>query len=103
MALHQVLYDPSEAADALLQAVSPDIPSTTAHSSSRTGATERRDWRISSILARRGSALISARVTGLIGRTGSTRTDTQFGSLGSGCAPRTTRMIPTTALSDMLW
>src|SRR6478672_13177651 len=75
-----------------------------AHSASRTGATDSRDWRISSILARLGSALIAASVTGFAsGRTGATLTDTQAGSLGSGAGPRTTRMIPTTALSAMLW
>ena len=55
------------------------------HSSSRTGATDRRDWRISSIFASAGSALISASVTGRgSGRTGSTRTRTHSGALGSG-------------------
>src|SRR3954470_8246867 len=39
------------------------------HSSSRTGATDSRDWRINSILARRGWALICASVTGGRGRT----------------------------------
>jgi hypothetical protein len=59
---------------------------------------------MSSIFARRGSALISASVTERgNARTGSTRTETQFASLGSGCASRVMRMIPTTALSDMLW
>src|SRR6185437_115060 len=82
----------------------PPISRTTFHSSSRTGATDRRDWRISSIFESRGSALISASVTGRgRGFTGSTRTDTQSGSFGSGCASRVMRMIPTTALSDMLW
>src|SRR5690348_8746182 len=76
--------------------------STTSHSSSRTGATDRRDWRISSIFARRGSALISASVTGRGSAfTGSTRTRTQSGAFGSGSASRVTRMIPTTALSDI--
>ena len=45
---------------------------------------------------------IMVTVTGAIGRTGSTRTETQFVSFGSGCASRVTRMMPTTALSDML-
>src|SRR5581483_6081768 len=58
------------------------------HSSSRTGETERRDSRISSILASFGSALISFSVTGPSGRTGSTATETQSGSFGSGCASR---------------
>ena len=57
--------------------------SNTFHSSSLTGATDRRDWRISSILASRGSALISASVTGRAnGLTGSTRTEIQLESLG---------------------
>jgi hypothetical protein len=56
------------------------------HSSSRTGATDSRDWRISSIFASFGSALIALRVTGPSGRTGSTATDTQSGSFGSGRA-----------------
>src|SRR4029078_8832209 len=82
----------------------PAISRTTFHSSSVTGATDSRDWRMSSILASLRSALISASVTGRGGgRTGSTRTRTQAGALGSGSAPRVTRMIPTTALSDMLW
>src|SRR5207253_8162020 len=48
------------------------------HSSSRTGATDRRDWRINSILASPGSALICLSVTGPNGRTGSTAIETQF-------------------------
>ncbi len=55
----------------------------TFHSSSVTGATDRRDWRMSSILASRGSALISLSVTGRAnGWTGSTRTETQLESSG---------------------
>jgi hypothetical protein len=73
------------------------------HSSSRTGETERRDSRISSIFASFGSPLICFSVTGASGLTGSTCTDTQFESLGSGAASRVTRMIPTTCRSSPLW
>ena len=48
------------------------------HSSSRTGATDSRDWRINSIFASLGSALIASSVTGRASaRTGSTATETQ--------------------------
>jgi hypothetical protein len=57
---------------------------------------------MSSIFASFGSALMSFSVTGSMARTGSTRTETQSASLGSGCASRVIRMIPTTALSVML-
>jgi len=62
-----------------------------------------RDCRISSIFASLGSALICLRVTGRSSaRTGSTFTDTQSESLGSGAASRTIRMIPITERSSML-
>ena len=61
----------------------PAISRTTFHSSSRTGATDNRDWRMSSIFASLGSALISASVTGRCsGFTGSTRARTQSGAFG---------------------
>jgi hypothetical protein len=75
-----------------------------AHSSSRTGETERRDWRSISRPARRGSAFIAFSVTGRSsGHTGSTATETQFESFGSGAAARATRITPTAALSAPLW
>src|SRR4051812_41939220 len=56
------------------------ISRTFRHSSSLTGDTDSRDRRISSIFARAGSALICFSVTGPSFRTGSTATETQFGS-----------------------
>ena len=66
---------------------SPPSPASSSHSSSRTGATDRRDWRISSILASPGSALIVGQRHRLpSGRTGSTGTLTHAPSSPSGCA-----------------
>ena len=57
------------------------------HSAARSGSTESRDWRTRAISARRGSALIRARVTGSAnGATAATSTMPKrpLGSLGSG-------------------
>ena len=80
----------------------PAMSSTLRHSSSRTGATDRRDWRISSIFGELGLGLDVLQRDRADLRTGSTRTDTQSASLGSGRASRVIRMMPTTALSVML-
>ena len=74
------------------------------HSSSRTGATESRDWRISSIFARLRLGLdLGERHRPPSGRTGSTATDTQSGSLGSGCGAARDAHDPDHRLVGMLW
>src|ERR1043165_5186145 len=79
-----------------LRAVQAAIPRIVIHSWSLTGETDKRERRTSSIFERLGSALIALSVTGPSGFTGSTATDTQFASFGSGWAPRLIRIIPPT-------